>query len=306
MVDMKIVFLGTSAVIPTRQRGLSSLALLRGNEILLFDTGEGMQKNFLMSGLGINKKMKIFLTHLHADHCIGILGLLQTMNLLGREKKIDIFGEPRLQQFLLENMRIIDFGLSFEINIHTIKNEGVLVEEPDYNVTCCTANHSVLAYSYCIEELNRPGIFDINQANLLNIPRGEMYKKLQMGENILINGVLIKPSQVVGPSRKGRKIGISGDTRPSLQLQKFFKNCDILIFESTYDHNNLENAIRTFHSTATEAATMAKKTHSKKLILTHFSSRYKDTSVLLNEAKNIHFNVDVADDLKKINIPYPN
>src|SRR5215510_1412910 len=120
MVDMKIVFLGTSAAIPTKQRGLSSVALLRGNEILLFDTGEGMQKNFLISGLGINKKMKIFFTHLHADHCIGILGLLQTMTLLGRKKKIDIFGEPRLKQFLLENIKIINFGLSFEINIHII------------------------------------------------------------------------------------------------------------------------------------------------------------------------------------------
>jgi ribonuclease Z len=306
MVDMKIVFLGTSAAIPTKQRGLSSVALLRGNEILLFDTGEGMQKNFLFSGLGINKKMKIFFTHLHADHCIGILGLLQTMTLLGRKKKIDIFGEPRLKQFLLENIKIINFGLSFEINIHTINNDGIIVQEPDYNIACCTANHSVLAYSYCIQELDRPGIFNVNQANLLNIPRGEMYKKLQTGEDILVNGVLIKPSQVLGPARKGRKIGISGDTRPSPGLENFFKNCDILIFESTYDHSNLENAVRTFHSTAIEAATIAKNTDSKKLILTHFSSRYKDTSMLLEEAKSIHLNVELAEDLKKIYIPYPN
>ena len=306
MVDMKIVFLGTSAAIPTKLRGLSSIALLRGNEILLFDTGEGMQKNFLISGLGINKKMKIFFTHLHADHCIGILGLLQTMNLLGRKEKIDIFGEPRLKQFLLENIRIINFGLSFEINIHIIKNDGIIVQEPDYNIVCCTANHSVLAYSYCIQELDRPGVFNVNEANLLNIPQGEMYKKLQMGHDILVNGIVIKSSQVLGPARKGRKIGISGDTRPSTQLQNFFKNCDILIFESTYDHNNLENAIRTFHSTAIEAATMAKNTDSKKLILTHFSSRYKDTSILLEEAKSIYLNVELADDLKKIDIPYPN
>lgn len=306
MVDMKIVFLGTSAAIPTKLRGLSSIALLRGNEILLFDTGEGMQKNFLISGLGINKKMKIFFTHLHADHCIGILGLLQTMSLLGRKEKIDIFGEPRLKQFLLENIRIINFGLSFEINIHIIKNDGIIVQEPDYNIVCCTANHSVLAYSYCIQELDRPGVFNVNEANLLNIPQGEMYKKLQMGHDILVNGIVIKSSQVLGPARKGRKIGISGDTRPSTQLQNFFKNCDILIFESTYDHNNLENAIRTFHSTAIEAATMAKNTDSKKLILTHFSSRYKDTSILLEEAKSIYLNVELADDLKKIDIPYPN
>src|SRR5918911_2372330 len=109
MVNMKLIFLGTSAATPTMERGLSSIALVRGGELLIFDTGEGMQRNFIKARLGVNKKMKIFITHMHADHCLGLLGLLQTLDLQGRDKCVDIYGEPRLEEFLRENMRIINF-----------------------------------------------------------------------------------------------------------------------------------------------------------------------------------------------------
>src|ERR671934_2725674 len=111
MVDIRITFMGTSAAVPTLKRGLSSVALTRGSELMLFDAGEGMQRNFIKARLGMNRKMKIFITHMHADHCVGLLGLLQTMGLQGREKSLDIYGEPRLEEFLRENMRIINFRL---------------------------------------------------------------------------------------------------------------------------------------------------------------------------------------------------
>src|ERR671935_350614 len=120
MVNMRLIFLGTSAAVPTVERGLSSIALARGNELLLFDAGEGMQRNFIRAGLGMNRKMKIFISHMHADHCAGLLGLLQTMALQGREKSVDIYGEPRLEEFIKENIRIINFSLTFDINIHII------------------------------------------------------------------------------------------------------------------------------------------------------------------------------------------
>src|ERR671935_2990965 len=122
MVNMQLVFLGTSSAVPTVERGLSSIAILRGGELLLFDAGEGMQRNFIKAGLGMNRKMKIFITHMHADHCVGLLGLLQTMGLQGREKSIDIYGQPRLEEFLRENMRIINFGLKFDVIVHKIEN----------------------------------------------------------------------------------------------------------------------------------------------------------------------------------------
>src|SRR5215213_11166540 len=128
MVNMRLIFLGTSAAVPTSKRGLSSIVLLRGNELLLFDAGEGMQRNFIKAGIGMNKKMKIFITHMHADHCVGLLGLLQTMSLQGRQRAVDIFGEPRLGEFIKENMRIIHFGLVFDVNIHIIEGEGVVTK----------------------------------------------------------------------------------------------------------------------------------------------------------------------------------
>jgi ribonuclease Z len=302
---MKIIFLGTSAAIPTATRGLASTAIYRDGELLLFDVGEGTQKNFMLARLGINHKMKVFITHMHADHCIGILGLLQTMTLLGRKKKLDIYGEPKIEEFINQNIRIIRFGLSFELDIHIIRDEGVIVKEFDHQISCCRSAHSVLSYSFLIEEFDRPGRFNVNKAIKLGIPKGKLFKKLQNGEDIILNGSLIKSNDIIGPKRKGRKIGISGDTRPSFELEKFFANSDILIFEATYTQDKYLNAVKTFHSTATEAARLAKASKSNRLFLTHFSSRYKDPSLLLNEAKSIYENVELAEDLKTVDVPYP-
>lgn len=304
MVNMQIVFLGTSSAAPTVERGLSSIALLRGSEILLFDAGEGMQRNFIKAGLSMNKKMKIFISHMHADHCVGLLGLLQTMALQGRERSIDIYGEPRVQEFLQENRRIINFGLTFDLIIHTIEKEGVVVKEADYNVQCCKAMHSVLSFAYCLEEFDRPGTFNIVEARRLGIPESELYSKLQHGQDIIYNGKHIKSSQVVGPPRKARKIGISGDTRPTDKLTKFFHNCDVLVFESTYSHDKLQKAIENGHSTATEAALLAKEAGVRKLFLTHFSARYDKSSVLVKEAAINYANVEAAEDLKMVEVPY--
>ena len=304
MADMKIVFLGTSAAIPTQKRSLSSIAVKRGGELLLFDAGEGMQKNFLQAKLGINKKMKIFITHLHIDHCLGLIGFFQTMSLLGRTKKIDIYGESRLREFIDENFRIINIGLAFEIVIHVIDREGVIASEDDYQISCCRAEHSIPAFSFCITENPRPGVFDVEKASKLSIPKGDLYQRLQHGEDVYVNGKLVKSNEIVGPKRKGRKIGISGDTRPSTELRDFFNSCDILIFESTYNHDYQTKAIETFHSTSTEAALLAKETNCNKLILTHFSSRYDDPSILLKEARTIHDNVDLAEDMKTFYLPY--
>ena len=305
MVNMRIVFLGTSSAVPTIERGLSSIALLRGAELLVFDAGEGMQRNFIKAGLGMNKKMKIFISHMHADHSLGLLGLLQTMALQGREKSVEIYGEPKLEEFLYQNMRIINFRLTFEIIIHKIEEEGLVVKDSDYQVLCCKSKHSVPSYAFCLKEFERPGAFDVKEAKRLGIPEGKLYSKLQHGQDITYEGKFIKSSHVVGPARQGRNIGISGDTRPTEKLVKFFQGCDVLVFESTYSHDKLQKAIENWHSTATEAATLAKEAEAKKLFLTHFSARYDETSVLVNEARVIHSNVEAAEDLKVVEVPYP-
>jgi ribonuclease Z len=304
MVNMRLIFLGTSAAAPTPNRGLSSIALVRGSELIIFDAGEGMQRNFIKAGLGMNRKMKIFITHMHADHCVGLLGLLQTMSLQGRQRHVDIYGQPQVAEFIKENMRIINFRLTFDINIHIINGEGTVVKEKDYQVSCSDAFHSVPAYSYCLTEFDRPGKFDIIEAKRLGIPEGELYRNLQEGNDIVVEGKTITSNQIIGPSRKGRKIGISGDTRPTDKLKSFFKDCDLLVFESTFSHDKYEQAIESFHSTAKEAASLANASSVRKLYLTHFSARYHETSKLVKEAAEMHRSVQAAEDLKIVEIPY--
>jgi ribonuclease Z len=305
MVNMHLVFLGTSSATPTPERGLSSIALVRGAELLLFDAGEGMQRNFIKAGLGMNRKMKIFISHLHADHCVGLLGLLQTMALQGRDQRVDVYGAPRVQEFLRENMRIINFGLTFEVTVHIIEKDGVVAKENDYEVRCCPANHSVPSFAYCLQEYERPGRFNIEEAKRLGVPEGELYGKLQHGEDVSVSGKIVRSEQVVGPARPGRKVGISGDTRPTDRLVEFFKGCDVLVFESTYSQEKKQKAIENWHSTAAEAADVAKRAGAKRLFLTHFSARYDETSLLVGEAAAIHADVIAAEDLKSVEIPYP-
>lgn len=304
MVELKIVFLGTAAAIPTFQRGLSSIAIVRGAEILIFDTGEGMQLKYIRSKLGMNKKMKIFITHIHGDHCLGLLGLLQTLSLMGRTKPIEIFGEPRVEEFILVNQKILNFNINYQIIVHRIQNEGVLVEEKDYCIKTCFANHSILAFSYLIEEYNRPGIFDVEKARRYGIPEGQLYRLLQHGIDIEYKGRKIFAKNFTGPSRPGRKIGISGDTRPSKKLLQFFTDCDVLVFESTFTEEEKNKAIERFHSTALETSLFAKNANVKKLILTHFSSRYDNLNLIKNEAKINFENVHIAQDLDVINVRY--
>ena len=305
MVELKLVFLGTSAAIPTYERGLSSLAIVRGNEIIIFDAGEGMQIKFIRSKLGLNKKMKIFITHIHGDHCLGLLGLLQTLSLLGRTKPIDIFGEPRLQEFISVNRKILNFNINYQIIIHTIQNEGILVKEKDYLIKACYADHSILAFSFILEEYNRPGVFNIERAQQSGIPEGQLYTLLQRGVDIEHNGTKFFAKEFTGPSRPGRKVGISGDTRPSKKLEIFFRDCDVLVFESTFITQEKDKAIERFHSTALEASFLAKIANVKKLILTHFSSRYTNLKLIEMEAKKNFENIHIAHDHDLFSVPYP-
>jgi len=298
---MELIFLGTSGAIPTLERSTTCICLVRDGEILMFDAGEGAQISYLKSNLGWNKKMKIFVTHLHGDHCIGILGLLQTMTLQNRTEPIEIYGPEGIEEFLAANTKIMNFGLSFPGLITPI-NEGVIVSEEKYEVRTCEAEHSVPTFSCLLEEKEKPGTFYPEKAISLDIPKGDLWHKLQQGEEVVVDGKSIKPSEVMGPNVPGKKIGISGDTRPTKKLEAFFKNCDYLVFDSTFSDELKEKAIQSLHSTAKEAATFAKNSNVSNLILTHFSARYKDENVLLDEAKTVHGSVIAAHDQLKIDI----
>ena len=298
---MKLVFLGTSAAQPTVGRALSCICLEKDGEILMFDAGEGAQISFLKSGLGWNKKMKIFVTHLHGDHCIGILGLLQTMTLQNRNEAVEIYGPDGIEEFIASNIKVLNFGLSFPVIITAVREEKI-VDEKLYTVTACEAEHSVASFSYVFEEKEKPGKFYPKKAKELGVPEGELWHQLQTGNEVKVGETIIKPSQVLGEKRPGKKIGFSGDTRPTKKLAEFFENCDYLTFDSTFSDDLQDRAEETFHSTAKEAAQLAKNASVSTLILTHFSARYKDETELLEEAKQIHSSVIAAKDLFEIEI----
>jgi ribonuclease Z len=298
---MKLVFLGTSAAQPTENRGMTCICLVLEKEILMFDAGEGAQVAFHKAKLGWNKKMKIFVTHLHGDHCVGILGLLQTMSLQSRTEPIDIYGPKGIDEFLAANLKVLNFGLTFPVRIMTIK-EGLVLDDETYTVHTCEAEHSIPAYSYVLQEKDKPGKFYPEKAKKFGIPEGKLWHELQRGKEVTVENKIIKPSDVMGEKRKGKKIGISGDTRPTKKLEEFFKDCDYLTFDSTYSHELKEKAQENYHSTAKEAADLAKKANVSNLILTHFSTRYDDAQVLVNEAKLVHGSVIAAEDLLEIEI----
>lgn len=298
---MKLVFLGTSAAQPTIERGMTCICLVLDKEILMFDAGEGAQIAFQKAKLGWNKKMRIFVTHLHGDHCVGILGLLQTMALQNRTESVEIFGPPSIDEFIVANLKILNFGLTFPVKIVRIK-EGPVLDEPTYTIDVCEAEHSIPAYSYLFTEKDRPGTFYPEKARQLGIPEGKLWHDLQSGNEIKIEDKTIKPSDVMGEKRKGRKIGISGDTRPTKKLEEFFKGCNYLTFDSTYSDTLKDKAEENYHSTAKEAANLAKRSGVSNLILTHFSSRYDDAEELIKEAKTIHNAVVAAKDLMEIEI----
>ncbi|MFB5602100.1 MAG: ribonuclease Z [Nitrosopumilus sp.] len=298
---MKLVFLGTSAAQPTERRGLSCICLEKEGEILMFDAGESAQIAYMKSGLGWNKKMKLFVTHLHGDHCVGILGLLQTMSMQNRTESLEIFGPKGIDEFLAANIKILNFGLPFSILINII-NEGKIFENKKYMIHTAKANHSITAFSYLFEEKDKPGRFNVQKAKELGIPEGELWNKLQNGEEITNNEIIIKPEQVLGEKRPGKKIGISGDTMPTKKLEEFFGGCDYLVFDSTFIEEEKQRALDTCHSTAKQAAELGKNAKVKNLILTHFSARYKDEIQHKSEAEKIHDSVITAKDLLEVEI----
>ena len=298
---MKLVFLGTSAAQPTEKRGLSCICLEKEGEIMMFDAGEAAQISYMKSGLGWNKKMKLFVTHLHGDHCVGILGLLQTMSMQNRTESLEIFGPKGIDEFLAANIKILNFSLPFSILI-TIVNEGKIYENNKFLIHAAKANHSITAFSYLFEEKDKPGRFNVQKANELGIPEGELWNKLQNGEKVSNNGKTIRPEQVLGTKRPGKKIGISGDTMPTKELELFFNECDYLVFDSTFLDEEKQKAQDTCHSTAKQAAELAKNANVKNLILTHFSARYKDEVGHQIEAGKIHNSVITARDLLEVEI----
>lgn len=273
-----------------------------------FDAGEGSQRSIMTAGLGFNRDCNIFVTHMHGDHVVGVLGILQTMAMNRRIKPVGIFGPPKIIDFVKLNRDALNFGLSFDLFVKEA-TPGLVYDEPTskYRVFAQKSEHSAVSFAYIFEEKEKPGRFHPEKAKKLGVPEGPLWSKLQHGEAVRSpeTGKMIKPEQVVEAPRSGRRIGISGDTRPTKLLETFFRGCDVLIFDSTYSDEHAANAVENLHSTSREAASLAKRARVKQLILTHFSARYRSVSMLVRQAREVFPNTIAAKDLLVYEVPAP-
>jgi ribonuclease Z len=325
---MEIIILGSAAATPLKERNLSSIALKFKNQILLFDCGEDFQRKFAEAGLKFNKPMKIFISHFHGDHIIGLPGFLFRLSLNERTAPMTIFGPRNLFLYLFLHKKILGLKTNYplyikEIDHHNheiIEYEGLDSELPNnkikisnniiydskyFLIEYAIVEHSITTFAYAFIEKPRYGKFNPERARELGIPESNLWKQLQEGQVIKFEGKNIDPFKegIVGPKRPGRKITYSGDLKPSESLIDLGKDSDILIHEATFAKALSEVAAEKKHSTSVDAAIDAQKMNAKQLVLTHISSRYHDDAIkLLEEAKEIFPNTILAEDLLKIEL----
>jgi ribonuclease Z len=301
---LSVTFLGTSASIPTVDRNVASLAVQREGETLLFDCGEGTQRQMMRYGVGFSFR-DIFFTHYHADHLLGVTGLLRTMGLQDRSTPVTLFG-PRGAQRILG--AAISLGIErnkFPVEIQEVR-PGDRVVRPQYDILVFETEHRADTIGYALVEHPRLGRFNPDRARELEIPEGPLWGRLHKGETVTLeDGRTFFPADLVGAPRDGRRLVYTGDTRPHLSVIQASAAADLLIHEATFGGDELERAIETGHSTAAEAARVALDAGARRLVLTHISSRYhRDTSELLAEAKAVFPETIIARDGMTIEIPY--
>ena len=301
---LKVTFLGTSGTVPSPNRNPSAILIQFEGTRLLFDCGEGTQRQMMIAKTGF-KIDSVFITHLHTDHFIGIFGLIETMSLNERTERLRVFVPEEEVEFVKTLFKMFGYyNLNYPIEVHGLK-DGDEINFGKFKILAFKTDHIVPSLGYALIERDRPGKFDRAKAEALGIPPGPLYSKLVRGEAVEINGKVITPDMVVGPKRKGRKIVYTGDTRPTDRIVEIAKDADLLIHDSSFTSDLMDWAIQTKHSTAREAAEVAKKANVRQLVLTHISARYsKDVSPLLKEAKDVFENVVVAEDFMTIDVRY--
>lgn len=297
---MEITFLGTSSAVPSKHRNHAGIILKHFTDTMLFDCGEGTQRQLTYAKISPMKIDKIFISHFHGDHILGLAGLIQSMGFRGREEDLDIYGPKGLERLIHAIFKIGYYQINFNINIHEI-GEGTVVETEEYIIKSIIAEHNIDNLSYSIYEKKKPR-FLREKAIELGVPVGPAFGKLHRGEEVEVDGKVIKPEQVLGPPRVGKKVTISGDTKPCEKMIELACDSDVLIHEATYEDTDKDKAIEHCHSTSKDAARIAKEANVKLLVLTHISTRYTSDLNIKNEAKEIFENTIVANDFTEINV----
>lgn len=300
---MELTFLGTSAAAPTVERNLSAIALQFRGEHLLFDCGEGTQRQMMKAGISYMKINHVFISHFHADHFLGLPGMIATMNMYERTEPLNIYGPKHVKEKIEKALNLALMKLEFKINCIELK-KGIMLKGDNFEVRAFPLKHVTHCFGFTVKEKDKKGEFQRKKAEELGIPVGPLYAKLTHGKNVTVNGKIFKPEDVMDYSkgRKGRKVCIVMDTQASASYVNELKDADVLVHESVFGDDGIERAKETMHSTARQAAQLAKKANVKKLYLTHFSGRYKELDELIAQAKEEFEEVYTAKDLMKIQI----
>jgi len=299
-MDLSILFLGTAGSMPTVQRAPASLLIRRGGDRILIDCGEGSQRQLLLS-VGLPDLEHVFLTHYHADHFLGLPGMLKTFTLRGREIPLTVYG-PRGLVGLMSDLRRIYGKLSYEVKLREL-TPGDAVELSGYRVGAYTVEHRTEALGYALVEDDRPGRFDPERARELGVPEGPLFGELQRGEPVEVDGRRVLPDDVMGEPRPGRKLVFSGDSEPCDTTVVVAQEAEVLVHEATFSEEECERARQTGHSTAREAADLARRANVSLLALTHLSSRYFGP-VIEKEAREVFERSVVPRDFDVIEVPY--
>jgi len=280
---MRLTFLGTAGSWPTKERSASAIALDMENELLLLDCGEGTQRQFFQSSASFMRVRRVFVTHFHGDHFLGLPGLIQSMCLNHRTEPLDIYGPPDAEEMVGRALRMGYFTLRFPVTVHPL-TPGQTVELEGYTVKTSTAIHPVPSLAYRIEEGPKRGRFDGDKARSLGI-RGRDFAKLEAGQPVHVGSTIVHPSDVMGPARPGRTVVYSGDTAPSEDVRRLAHRATVLIHEATVAQELEAEANEWGHSSARQAAELANAAEVATLFLTHFSARYKELEPLESEAR---------------------
>jgi len=301
-VDLDLVFLGTSGSMPTARRAPAALLVRRGGDKLLIDCAEGTQRQLLRSSVGLVELEEIFLTHFHADHVLGLPGMMKTFALRGRDLPLTVYG-PRGLGDLLNSLKRVVGKLTYDVRLVEL-TPGEVLERDGYRVATFGVTHGVSALGWSVIEATRPGRFDVDTADALGVPNGPERGALQRGESVrLSDRRTVTPDQVVGAARPGRKIVVTGDTSPSAEILEAAWGADVLVTEATFADEERERAIETLHQTATQAAELARQAQVGLLALTHLSNRYFGSEIA-REAREIFPDTVVPRDFDLIEVPF--
>jgi ribonuclease Z len=298
---VEIIFLGTGGSVPTRYRNTSATAVRVGPEILLFDCGEGTQRQLMGSTVSFMKITRIFVTHFHGDHFLGLPGLIQSMNFAGRTEPLEIYGPEGTSDMVDTLVSLGYFQAGFEISGHDVDDYEV-VQAKGYSVMAVRTDHTIPSFGFVLEEDVRPGRFNKERAMELGVPEGPLFSKLQSGSSVKVKERTVTPEMVMGDPRPGIRVAFSGDTRPSDHFMESILGCDLLVHEATADASLREKAQEFGHSTAMDAATIASLAGVKTLYLNHFSGRYEDVGLLVEEARNVFPNTFASEDLMVVQV----